>query len=436
MKKILAALLAAALFSLTGCGRLFLPIEPASVPAETVSALSSPSSAPEEASNPLQQQAEQLTGCFVRYALTPELRREMMAVTDWHTLMKKPVSVYTVTDFLLAAWRYPEESEFPYAGLASVSTDGKIVCISASAAQKVMAQLFDYSDWDSTLLKSYYRAETDQAEMPFEFCCYTNFGYEEMESVTNPDGSISVFLQLIDDPSFPGVDWYGKYRFDFLVCHDGEDTFLRLNACGREEPPDPEKRAALNLKEPPLTYSDKTSPPPDFLDEEQQYLYLRAKTIYPAIRRSTTSIDDSFPPEEQSGPVQYEIVQDENGFSYHISTGRYRQWADFEAMMRSIFTEEYFYTLIEVGAERPIIFERNGLLCYLEADTGSRWGYQTPDEYNLLEKTETAITFEVIGHYESHEYEDVIETEAFPIRMVRTEEGWRFDQFAVPMLEP
>lgn len=430
MKKIFAALLTAALFSLAGCGRLFLPIEPASVPAETVSAPSSPSSAPEEASNPLQQQAEQLAGCFVCYALTPALRQEMMTVTDWHTLMKKPVSVYTVTDFLLAAWRYPEESEFPYAGLASVSADGKTVYISDSAAQQAMEQLFNFSDWASTPLESYYCDETGQTEMPMELCRYENYGYEEMESVTNPDGSISVFLQLIDDPSFPGVDWYGKYRFDFQVCGEEEDTFLRLSACGREEPADPEKRAALNLKEPPLSYSAKTSPPPDFLDEEQQYLYLRAKTIYSTIRKSTTSIDDRFPPKEQSGPVQYEIVQDENGFSYHISTGRYRRWADFEAMMRSIFTEEYFYTLIEVGGECPIIFEKDGLLCYQEADAGGRWRYQTPDEYNLLEKTETSITFEVIGHYESREYEDVIETEAFPIRMVRTEEGWRFSEFA------
>lgn len=429
MKKILAVL-SAALFSLAGCSRLFLPTEPASEPPETTSAPSSSSSAPEEASNPLQQQAEQLAGCFVRYALTPALRREMMEVTAWETLMKKQVSVYAVTDFLLAAWRYSDESGFPYAGLASISADGKMVCISASAAQQAMAQLFNFTDWAGTALKAYYHDETGRAEMPMALCRYENYGYEEMESVSNPDGSISVFLQLIDDPSFPGVDWYGKYRFDFQVCGEEEDTFLRLSACGREEPADPEKRAGLNLKEPPLSYAAKTSPPPDFLDEEQQYLYLRAKTIYSIIRKSTASIDSEFPPEEQSGPVQYETAQDEDGSFYQISTGRYRRWEDFEAMMRSIFTEEYFYTLIEAGSERPIIFERDGLLCYLEADAGGRWGYQTPDKYNLLEKTETSITFEVIGHYESHEYEDVIETEAFPIRMVQTEEGWRFSEFA------
>lgn len=193
--------------------------------------------------------------------------------------------------------------------------------------------------------------------------------------------------------------------------------------------------APASTAEPPIPGYYLDIPLPDFLDKGQQELYLRAKTIYCAIRNDTTAID-SFPFDDGcSAPFPAQTFETEHG-RYYVSTGRYQIWDDFDSMMHGIFTDEYVRELTGADEEYPSFFEKDGLLCYLDAASGSRRGYQTPDEYNLLKKTETAIAFEVIGHYESHDYEGVIETEAFPIRMVRTEEGWRFDQFAVPILEP
>ena len=49
-----------------------------------------------------------------------------------------------------------------------------------------------------------------------------------------------------------------------------------------------------SLQEPPLTEEEWETPLPDFLNETQQELYLRAKVIYSAISVDTTNIDDSF----------------------------------------------------------------------------------------------------------------------------------------------
>ena len=47
-----------------------------------------------------------------------------------------------------------------------------------------------------------------------------------------------------------------------------------------------------SLQEPPLTEEEWETPLPDFLNETQQELYLRAKVIYSAISVDTTNIDD------------------------------------------------------------------------------------------------------------------------------------------------
>lgn len=174
------------------------------------------------------------------------------------------------------------------------------------------------------------------------------------------------------------------------------------------------------LSEPPLTEEDWDEPLPDFLDKEQQALYLRAKAIFPVFSGDTTNIDSMF-----GGEVGGESFE-QDGVRYCISTGRYRQWADFMEMMRSIFTEEYIAELTGADMETPIFFEKEGMLCYCE---GSRFGYQEPDEFRLTEETEEEISFDLIGHYLPVGGGEIY-TESYPIRMVRTEAGWRIAEFA------
>ncbi|HIT08356.1 MAG TPA: hypothetical protein IAB55_04645 [Candidatus Merdivicinus faecavium] len=175
--------------------------------------------------------------------------------------------------------------------------------------------------------------------------------------------------------------------------------------------------------EPPLTEEDWNEPLPDFLDEEQQALYLRAKAIFPVFSGDTTNIDSMFGGE--AGGESFE----QDGVRYCISTGRYRQWADFMEMMRSIFTEEYIAELTGAETDSPAFFEKDGLLCYLEGARGSRFGYQESDEFQLTEETEEEVSFDLIGHYLPVGGGEIY-TESYPIRMVRTEAGWRIAEFA------
>ncbi len=175
--------------------------------------------------------------------------------------------------------------------------------------------------------------------------------------------------------------------------------------------------------EPPLTEEDWDEPLPDFLDEEQQALYLRAKAIFPVFSGDTTNIDSMFGGE--AGGESFE----QDGVRYCISTGRYRQWADFMEMMRSIFTEEYIAELTGAETDSPAFFEKDGLLCYLEGARGSRFGYQESDEFQLTEETEEEVSFDLIGHYLPVGGGEIY-TESYPIRMVRTEAGWRIAEFA------
>ena len=177
------------------------------------------------------------------------------------------------------------------------------------------------------------------------------------------------------------------------------------------------------LSEPPLTEEDWDEPLPNFLDEEQQALYLRAKAIFPVFSGETTLIDSLFGGEGTGQAFQLA------GRWYHISTGRYRQWADFMEMMRSIFTEEYIAELTGAETDSPAFFEKDGLLCYLEGARGSRFGYQEPDEFRLTEETEEEVSFDLIGHYLPVGGGEIY-TESYPIRMVRTEAGWRIAEFA------
>lgn len=177
------------------------------------------------------------------------------------------------------------------------------------------------------------------------------------------------------------------------------------------------------LSEPPLTEEDWDEPLPNFLDEEQQALYLRAKAIFPVFSGETTLIDSLFGGEGTGQAFQLA------GRWYHISTGRYRQWADFMEMMRSIFTEEYIAELTGAETDSPAFFEKDGLLCYLEGARGSRFGYQEPDEFQLTEETEEEVSFDLIGHYLPVGGGEIY-TESYPIRMVRTEAGWRIAEFA------
>ena len=179
--------------------------------------------------------------------------------------------------------------------------------------------------------------------------------------------------------------------------------------------------------EPPLMRLGITCAVPDFLNEEQIDVYRRAVTIFPVFSGVPDAIE-KFPSDE----LIFERDMIEKGTTrYFKSTGRYRQWGDFEAMLLSVFTKEYFETLSEY------FLNIDGQLYYPDAAAGGQLGYAPelkPDTFELISKTDTKIEFNLIGYYYEDGYAILenrgeIRTQTFPIIMEYTDDGWRFALF-------
>ena len=190
--------------------------------------------------------------------------------------------------------------------------------------------------------------------------------------------------------------------------------------------------------EPPLSEAIMTLlAVPDFLDEDQQLLYRRARSIF-VVFNGYPEIVEEYPCENVLG-IPYEersvyIPSGDYQEHYIRACGRYQKWDDFYAMGVSIFTEEYFARL-----SRNFL-NIDGNTYFLDAAKGGAFGYMpelTPDTFELVSKTDSEIEFNVVGHYYSTwnpETADpsTITTQSFPIRMDLTDKGWRFSLFSSP----
>lgn len=202
--------------------------------------------------------------------------------------------------------------------------------------------------------------------------------------------------------------------------------------------------------EPPLQEGDLAIAAPDFLSEEQQMLYRRARFLYQSMfGGETTRIDelvsDDAPPRPDPDP--YESVELDD-YIYVLAKGRYSRWDDFDTVVHSVFTDAFWdYRNLRLGDNGtvPIYRDIDGRLGIVELSRGSGYYYNEnfPDEFRLNSQTDSRIEFTLIGHYSliwpregetfeerdqrrAREYEYTLE---FPIKMVLTENGWRFDEF-------
>lgn len=201
--------------------------------------------------------------------------------------------------------------------------------------------------------------------------------------------------------------------------------------------------------EPPVLDWMADQPVPSFLDAEQQDLFLRAFSAASFLMGCSTSAVEDFPlPDGSQAPwSEHETVTLDNGRTYLIARGRYARWDDFQAMMDSVFIPEYQEELLwqeDLDGEPFPIFAstEDGRLCFIEADRGSSLEYgwaDTPDTYELVNQSEDAVEFDLIGHYAVLEDGPAdgptvngITTERYPIRMERTPAGWRVAEFHLP----
>ena len=200
------------------------------------------------------------------------------------------------------------------------------------------------------------------------------------------------------------------------------------------------KYAPINVPIPLDEYAQ-AAPVPDFLDEDQQLLYRQMYMMYTRLFGATSEYADSWPGHyvSHSGiePVDY------NGTRYLPAVGLYANWSDFEQAVLSVFTQDFWKSKNEQATYTTYV-NIDGTMHYLDWARGS-YGYNEnfPETFRLVSQTDDAIEFIMTGYYsepypaegESSEDRDArlkagweysIE---FPMRMVRTERGWRFDEF-------
>ena len=195
--------------------------------------------------------------------------------------------------------------------------------------------------------------------------------------------------------------------------------------------------AALAFPEIPVDDDTRSCPVPDFLDKDQQTLYHQALYVYSCLFGGDTSevcISD-----EDKFPNMEETVE-RNGILYTKARGRYAAWADFNAMIHSVFTDNFW---IERNAD-TVFINIGGTLYYLNAAMGREYrNVNFPDTFKLNSKTDNEITFTLTGYYSSpwpNEGETSEQRDQrlkngweytldFTIKLVRTADGWRFDEF-------
>ncbi|HIR84098.1 MAG TPA: hypothetical protein IAA56_02040 [Candidatus Galloscillospira excrementavium] len=192
----------------------------------------------------------------------------------------------------------------------------------------------------------------------------------------------------------------------------------------------------------PLSEEALAQPVPEFLDEEQQTLYRRAYDLYCTLFAADTYAIGSLgggEPEEGS----WEQV---DGEGRHRAGGNYARWADFDALVHSVFTDRFWQE--KNNSTSPAVYgEKDGELYYLD------FSFLTDPEYNpeigptftLLDRTDDEIYFQMTCYYVDPYRPDLMEkgpderaawlkshyeyTITYPMLLVRTGAGWRFDEF-------
>jgi len=239
-------------------------------------------------------------------------------------------------------------------------------------------------------------------------------------------------------PQFPTSSQHDSSRSQEPVTDGGQSPSQHALNPGSSSQ---QTQSTLNLaEEPPLSKEDMEIAVPDFLTEDQQMLYRRAHNLYEhligdSIEYSETLVMETFPTEEYK---QVTI----NNTVYTIAQGRYANWADFEAVGNSIFTKDCWKKINMTSDGLALRTEYEGKLCFLDTSIGGGYYFceNVPDAFRLDKQEENEITFTLIGHYRYFDEmtdEDRQQLDAqgynytleFPIKMVLTDNGWRFDEF-------
>ena len=224
-----------------------------------------------------------------------------------------------------------------------------------------------------------------------------------------------------------------------------EDNYPRWNTVrigGKEADAEP----GIDFPAVPLDEYALSIAVPKFLNEEQQLTYRRAYSLYQHMFGGDTGwveysevLGLKYFPQTEYEHVEY------GEYTYLISQGLYKSWAEFNAAIHSVFTDRFWQERNTWDDGTRIYRDYDGRLCFIDASRGAGYYYNEnfPDQFRLVYTSDTEIEFILTGHYsERHTlpgetfeerdarvrsgYEYTLE---FPIRMVLTDAGWRFDEF-------
>lgn len=200
--------------------------------------------------------------------------------------------------------------------------------------------------------------------------------------------------------------------------------------------------------EPPIPQDIFDAPVPDFLTEEQQNLYKRACALYTSMFGCDTVGINYFPPDSGEAFVNLSESVEIDMLHRYLGTNRYKTWDEFTGAVYSVFTKDFFDQRNTLSDNSNIYMDYIGSLCFADISRGGGYYYNKnfPDEFKLISSSDDKIVFTVTGHYsnmltypnessedrnkrvaQGYEY-----THDFEICMVKTESGWRFDQFYDP----
>ena len=170
----------------------------------------------------------------------------------------------------------------------------------------------------------------------------------------------------------------------------------------------------------------------ELLGAEQLEVFTAAVDVYLHLFGGDTD-EVNFWENGRQSPQEWETVEI-GGMEYTKSWGPYANYADFDALIRSVFSEQFWEERNNVLSNGLGLFMNvDGALYYISVGGGSGYDYNwdVPDTYRLVERTDDTVTFTIVGHYASifpREDGTYGHTAEFPARMVLTEDGWRIDQ--------
>lgn len=219
--------------------------------------------------------------------------------------------------------------------------------------------------------------------------------------------------------------------------------FVILSACGKqtgkpssgeqliEKPSAGEGEYALSLM-PDWSFTEmpvaQDKDVPDFLTADQQDLFRSAKRMYDGLKGCSAGYKPNYDITIEE-PMGANIVQ------YALDEA-FETYADFDTALHAVFTDEFCAKLLPTQPNNPVM-EREGKLYSMLADRGGNISFIS-QSYEIISESEAEIQFNFVGVYNEDiqsdiekrdKTKDVIEKKA--VKMILTDKGWRFDEFAI-----